>query len=90
MQIFIYKVEHFIFHSMKNKTGAYVRDGDKDFMVSKFKTIPVLRYQKPFWFVGDSLESVNDGFHYWLKLQTQGLLYLIAYWTYNNNNQKRI
>ena len=39
----------FIFHSMKNKTGAYVRDGDKDFMVSKFKTIPVLRYQKPFF-----------------------------------------
>ena len=63
----------FIFHSMKNKAGAYVRDGEK---VPKFNTIPVLRYQKPYWFVADSLESVNDRFHYWLKLQTQGLLYL--------------
>ena len=64
------------FHSIKNKTVVYVRD---ECITRGYNTNPVLRYQKPFWYVADIIGSSNEKFHYWLKLETQGLLYNITY-----------
>ena len=75
----------YIFHSIQNKAAAYVRNG------RVFNPNPELCYSNSSWYVGfNSLKLSDEKMRYWLKLQTQGLLYFIAYWTYNNNNQKRI
>ena len=72
----------YIFHSIKNKAVAYERDGR---VFSKNSKVSLI-YQKSSWYFATDLETSDEKIHYWLKLQTQGLFYLIAYWTYYNIN----
>jgi len=65
----------YIFHSIKNKAVAYVRDG----RVFNTNRKVSLVYQNPFWYVAYNFESSDENIQHCLKLQTQGLLYLIAY-----------
>ena len=63
----------YIFNSIKNKAAVYVRNG------RVFDKNPELCYVNSFWYVANRPKLPNERMHFWLKLQTQGLLYLIAY-----------